>query len=58
MSCYKTCPHCGAHLDAGEVCDCQSNAGPAKSQTSGNLDKSTAPGASDTESGKQTPQGN
>lgn len=19
---YKTCPHCGAHLDPGEVCDC------------------------------------
>lgn len=22
MSYYKTCPHCGAHLDPGEVCDC------------------------------------
>ena len=20
---YRTCPHCGAHLDPGEVCDCQ-----------------------------------
>lgn len=20
---YKTCPHCGAHLDPGEVCDCR-----------------------------------
>lgn len=20
---YKTCPYCGAHLDPGEVCDCQ-----------------------------------
>lgn len=20
---YKTCPHCGAHLDHGERCDCQ-----------------------------------
>ena len=19
---YKTCPHCGAHLDPGELCDC------------------------------------
>ena len=19
---YKICPHCGAHLDPGEVCDC------------------------------------
>ena len=23
MSYYKTCPHCGAHLDPGEKCDCQ-----------------------------------
>ena len=22
MSIYKICPHCGAHLDAGEACDC------------------------------------
>lgn len=21
---YKTCPHCGANLDPGESCDCQS----------------------------------
>ena len=20
---YRECPHCGAHLDAGEKCDCQ-----------------------------------
>lgn len=20
---YRVCPHCGAHLDAGEVCDCR-----------------------------------
>ena len=20
---YKTCPHCGAHLDFGERCDCR-----------------------------------
>lgn len=23
MSYYRTCPYCGAHLDPGEVCDCQ-----------------------------------
>lgn len=23
MSYYRTCPHCGANLDPGEVCDCQ-----------------------------------
>lgn len=22
---YDTCPHCGAHLDPGEPCDCQEN---------------------------------
>ena len=22
MSYFRTCPHCGAHLDPGEVCDC------------------------------------
>ena len=20
---YKECPHCGAHLDCGEQCDCR-----------------------------------
>ena len=24
---YKTCPDCGAHLDAGERCDCGANNG-------------------------------
>lgn len=22
MSYFKVCPHCGAHLDPGEACDC------------------------------------
>ena len=26
MAQYKTCPHCGAHLDPGERCDCQDKA--------------------------------
>lgn len=34
MTYYRTCPHCGAHLDPGERCDCQ--------------DKKTAPGAANT----------
>ena len=25
MSYFRTCPHCGAHLDPGEVCDCRNN---------------------------------
>ena len=38
MSYYRTCPHCGAHLDPGEACtDCQ--------------DKIAALGAANTESG-------
>lgn len=23
MNYYRTCPHCGAHLDPGEGCDCR-----------------------------------
>lgn len=23
MSFFKVCPHCGAHLDPGESCDCR-----------------------------------
>ena len=23
MKAYKTCPLCGAHLDCGEICDCE-----------------------------------
>lgn len=23
MAYYKTCPNCGAHLDPGETCDCE-----------------------------------
>lgn len=23
MSYYRTCPHCGAHLDPGESCNCR-----------------------------------
>ncbi|MCI8915611.1 MAG: hypothetical protein HFF26_02950 [Oscillospiraceae bacterium] len=38
MSYFKVCPHCGAHLDPNETCDCQ--------------DKETAPSAVNTEDGK------
>ena len=24
---YSICPDCGAHLDFGEICDCQTQAG-------------------------------
>lgn len=36
---YKTCPHCGAHLDFGEKCDCRAK-------------RETAPGAANTGDGK------
>lgn len=28
---YKICDHCGAHLDNGETCDCQKDAGESNS---------------------------
>lgn len=39
MSYYRICPHCGAHLDPGEVCDCRDN-------------EKTALGAANTEGGR------
>lgn len=30
---YKTCPHCGAHLDPGESCDCKREAAPGAANT-------------------------
>ena len=29
MSYYKTCPHCGANIDAGERCNCEHEKTPA-----------------------------
>lgn len=40
MPYYKTCPHCGAALDPGEICDCQDK-------------EEAAPGATNTQSGKK-----
>lgn len=39
MSCYHVYPHCGAHLDPGESCDCRDK-------------EKTAPSAANTEDGK------
>lgn len=37
---YKTCPTCGAHLDHGEICECQvEEAKEAARQASGNPHK-------------------
>lgn len=36
MSYYRTCPHCGAALDPGEVCDCRTKEGaPASAANAG-----------------------
>lgn len=36
MSFYRTCPHCGAALDPGEVCDCRAKEGaPASASNAG-----------------------
>lgn len=34
---YRTCPKCGAHLDAGERCDCEDRAEHEPSQSAANL---------------------
>lgn len=52
LSYYRTCPHCGAHLDPGERCDCRA---PADVQTFGHLTKKTARSADTTTDGKETP---
>lgn len=55
MSYYRTCPHCGAHLDPGEVCDCQ--IGAALLLTEGAADhwgnEETVHGATNTMDGKE-----
>lgn len=33
---YRVCPHCGAHLDFGEKCDCE-----AAADSSGNAEPKT-----------------
>lgn len=32
---YQTCPHCGAHLDFGERCDCRDKKKPPPRRQSG-----------------------
>ena len=51
MSYYKTCLRCGAHLDPGEVCDCLE--AEAQALLDHLADKKTAPGATNTEDGKE-----
>lgn len=39
----RRCPHCGAFLDPGEICDCKENAAPRDANTeSGEIKTTTA----------------
>lgn len=51
MSYYRICPHCGAHLDPGEVCDCQISAALLLTEGAAEHwgDKKELPGAANTE---------
>lgn len=53
MSYFRTCSHCGAHLDPDERCDCRDERlSPPKSQPVGILQKKTARSADTTTDGK------
>ena len=38
---YKECPHCGAHLDSGEKCDCRAAGNPVDLENVVDLDRQT-----------------
>ncbi len=37
MSYYRTCLHCGSHLDPGEKCDCKREAAPVLQHRDGGM---------------------
>ena len=47
MSYYKRCPFCGAHLDPGEKCDCESTDRPEIEDRQIGREKSITPVADD-----------
>lgn len=51
---FRTCPHCGAHLDPGEVCDCQISAALLLTEGAAECweNEKTAPSAANTEDGR------
>ena len=49
---YRTCPHCGAHLDPGEACDCQDTNRELTVNEQEKTEK-TAPDAANIQSGKR-----
>lgn len=38
---YRECPHCGAHLDSGEKCDCRAAGNPVALENVVDLDRQT-----------------
>lgn len=38
---YKECPHCGAHLDSGEKCDCRAAGNPVAIENVVDLERQT-----------------
>lgn len=38
---YKECPHCGAHLDSGEKCECRAAGNPVALENVVDLDRQT-----------------
>ncbi len=48
---YRVCPVCGAHLDPGEVCDCQGAKKEAAPGERGRLGKEKAGWAADIKGG-------
>ena len=38
---YKECPHCGAHLDGGEKCDCRAAGNPVALENVVDLERQT-----------------
>lgn len=56
MSYYRTCPHCGANLDLGEVCDCQIGAALLLAEGAAERwgDEKAPAGAANTDEGKET----
>lgn len=49
MAYYRTCPHCGVHLDPGERCDCREDQAGENSQAPGDLQQKGLSGATNTE---------
>lgn len=43
MSYYKVCPHCGCHLDPGELCDCKKETAASAANTDNGMTEKGLP---------------